>query len=770
MREFVFLKGNSEMPITHKFSAPLGNDTVELQVGGFAQLAGGAVMAQMGETVVMVTATMSAHAREGIDFFPLSVDFEERMYAVGRIPGSFFRREGRPGERAILTARVTDRPLRPLFPKDLRNEVQVIITPLAVDHQYALDMLSIIGASTALMISDIPWEGPLGAVRIGMIDDELVAHPTIQMMQNSRLDLRVAATSDALVMVECGADEVEEDKILAAFNLAQESVQPIIELQRQMAQELGKEKREYEGAVENLELQAEVEQKVSANIGEIVASNFDRDDRNEAMDTLRESVVAEYESLEEAEIDLKEVREAISANLKKQTRQRIIKEQVRPDGRGLTDIRALSSEIDLLPRVHGSGLFQRGETQVLSICTLGTPRDAQEIDDLSEETTKRYMHHYNFPPFSTGETWFLRGPKRREIGHGALAETALRYVIPDEKEFPYTVRVVSEVLSSNGSTSMGSVCASTLALMAAGVPIRRPVGGIAMGLIKEGDEYAVLTDIQGMEDHIGDMDFKVAGTEQGITALQMDIKIKGVSDTVMRQALQQARDARLQILDVMLEAIAEPRKSLSPNAPRMEIIKINPEKIGAIIGPGGKTIRSIQDRTDTKIEIEEDGTVFIMGNDGPRTDEARDFVMGLIEEPELGRIYTGKVSRIESYGAFVEILPGNDGMLHISQISSERVEKVEDEFSIGEEIMVMVTGLESDGKIRLSRQAVLENWTLEEAQQRDRGRSSGGNRGGGNRGGGNRSGGGNRGGGNRSGGGNRGGGGGGNRGGGNRRD
>jgi polyribonucleotide nucleotidyltransferase len=449
--------------------------------------------------------------------------------------------------------------------------------------------------------------------------------------------------------------------------------------------------------------------------------------------------VAEYESLEDVAIDMKEVRDAISNTVKAQTRRQIIEEGVRPDGRQYTEIRPLSASVDLLPRVHGSGLFQRGETQVMSICTLGTPGDAQEIDDLYPVTAKRYMHHYNFPPFSTGETTFLRGPKRREIGHGALAEAALRPVIPPEKDFPYTIRVVSEVLSSNGSTSMASVCASTLSLMAAGVPIRRPVAGIAMGLIKEGDRVAVLTDIQGMEDHIGDMDFKVAGTTQGITALQMDIKIKGVSDQIMRQALAQAHDARLQILDVITATISEPRKDLSPYAPRMVILKISPEKIGTIIGPGGKIIRGIQEETKTKIEISEDGTTYIMGviSLGSDIERAKNTILGMTEEVEVGRIYTGKVQRIEPYGAFVNILPGQDGMLHISQLSNKRVNKVEDEVSIGDEITVMVTEIEHDGKIRLSRQAVMEGWTLEEAQSRDKGiankRSGGGERRGGER-------------------------------------
>jgi polyribonucleotide nucleotidyltransferase len=710
-----------------EFRANIGTTEIVFKVGGLAQQAGGAVLASIGDSTVLTTATMSSNPREGLDFFPLSVDFEARLYAIGRIPGSWFRREGRPGEDAILTSRVTDRPLRPLFPDGMRNEVQIIITALAHDGENEMDMLSINAASAALMISDIPWDGPLGAVRIGMIDGALVVNPTIDMRKASTLDLRVAASRDAITMVECSAQEIPEDKMIEALELAHESVQAVIDLQLQMQQEVGKAKREIDFSSINASLHDEVAEKVSARVGDILRSTLHKDDRNEALDELNESVVAEYESIEDTAIDLKEVRKAISGNIKKQTRARILNEGVRPDGRDLTTVRPLSAEIDIVPRVHGCGLFQRGETQVMSLTTLGSPRDAQELDDLSFAEKKRYMHHYNFPPFSTGETWFLRGPKRREIGHGALAENALLPVLPTAEEFPYTLRVVSEVLSSNGSTSMGSVCASTLSLMAAGVPIHRPVSGIAMGLIKDGDQYAVLTDIQGMEDHIGDMDFKVAGTEVGITALQMDIKISGVTREIMGQALEQARVARMHIMEVMLAAIPEPRTELSPYAPRIEIIKIDPDKIGAIIGPGGKTIRALQEETNTRIEIEDDGSVFVTGQDGPGTQRVLEIIAGLTEEAEVGRIYTGKIARIESYGAFVNFLPGQDGMLHISQFSSDRIERIEDEFQIGDEIMVMVTGIEEgSGKVRLSRQAVLEGWSLEEAQSRDRPARSGG--------------------------------------------
>jgi polyribonucleotide nucleotidyltransferase len=718
---------------THRFSAMAGDGEFVIETGKLAEQAGGAVAVRIGDTVVFGTATMSAVPREGIDFFPLSVDYEEKLYAAGRIPGSFMRREGRPSAASILIARVTDRPLRPLFPKDMRNEVQVILMPLSHDQENHADIPAIIAASTALHISDVPWGGPIGAVRIGMIDGELVANPTIPMMEDSALDLRLAGTSDAIIMVEAGANEVDEETMVRALRFGHEAMQPLIQLQEEMRAQLGKPKREYTPAAIDEALAREVEGKISGEIAHIVANKVARDERNAALDTLRERLLEEYEAVEpdDAEqVNLGDVREALNDTLKKEVRRRILEDGIRPDGRDYTTIRPLSAEVDTVPRVHGSGLFTRGQTQVLSVCTLGTPRDSQPLDGLYPEDTKRYMHHYNFPPYSTGETWMMRGPKRREIGHGALAETALLPMIPPEDEFPYTIRVVSEVMSSNGSTSMASVCGSTLSLMATGVPLIRPVAGIAMGLIKEGERYAVLTDIQGMEDHLGDMDFKVAGTERGITALQMDIKIKGVSDEIMRQALAQARDARLKILEVLHGAIAEPRAELNPYAPRIETVKISIEKIGMVIGPGGKTIRSIQDKTDTKIDIGEDGTVFIASADGPSADRARDMIMALTEEPELGRIYTGRVTRVENYGAFVEILPSQDGLVPISQLADRHIVSTEDEVSVGDEIMVMITDIDGDGKIRLSRQAVLEGWTLEEARAADSRIGSRGGRGG----------------------------------------
>jgi polyribonucleotide nucleotidyltransferase len=731
-----------------RFTAMVGGEEFVIETGKLAEQAGGAVTVRVGDTVLFASATMSKSARDNIDFFPLSVEYEEKLYAAGRIPGSFFRREGRPSESAILTARVIDRPLRPLFPDDMRNEVQLMLFALAHDQEHQVDMMGIVAASTALMISNIPFDGPVAGVRIGMIDGELIVNPTISQMENSVLDLRVAGTADAINMVECGATEVDEATILKAFALAQETMQALINVQHEMVAAVGKPKSEYVSRKLDDAFYQEIVNKVGAQIRQIVTDYTDRTGRKEAMKELEDGLLLEYQNfnlvqvIDATKVNLKDVREAVEMVMTHEVRRRITEDGVRPDGRNLTTIRPLAAEVGLIPRVHGSGLFTRGQTQVLSLATLGTPGDAQELDGVAPEEDKRYLHHYNFPPFSTGEATPLRGPKRREIGHGALAEAALRPMIPPEDVFPYTVRVVSEVMSSNGSTSMASVCGSTLALMDAGVPLIRPVAGIAMGLIKEGDKVAVLTDIQGLEDHLGDMDFKVAGTERGITALQMDIKIKGVDSNVMTQALEQARVARMEILELIKETLPAPRVDVSDYAPRMTSIKINVEKIGAVIGPGGKVIRGIQERTGAKIDIEEDGTIFISGMDGTAVTNAINEIRGLTEDPEVGRIYTGKVTRIEAYGVFVEFLPGRDGMVHISQLADYRVERIEDEVNIGDEIMVMVTDVDPGGKVRLSRQAVMEGWTVEEAQARDsRGRPSGGDRGG-NRGGGDRRGGG----------------------------
>ncbi len=715
------------------YSVVVGGHEWVVETGHLAPQAGGAVTFREGDTMLLATATMSKTARQGIDFFPLSVDFEERLYAVGRIPGSWFRREGRPPTAAILVARLTDRPLRPLFPKDMRNEVQVIVMPLSHDQEHQHDIASVNAASAALHISDIPWDGPIGAVRVGLIDGHFVINPTYSQMEHSVLDLRMAGTADAILMVECMANEVDEATMIAALEFGHQAIQPYIELQELMRREIGKEKREYISvqAIDE-ELRADISRRVEERVARILSRYYDRDERNAELEDLRAQVMLEYADPEAEEVAerLAQVQEVIDEVVRTETRRRILYEGVRPDGRDYTTIRPLSAQVGIVPRTHGSGLFQRGETQVLSTLTLGTPHDAQELDGLEPIEVKRYMHHYNFPPFSTGETAMLRGPKRREIGHGQLAENALLPVLPGREEFPYTIRVVSEVLSSNGSTSMASVCGSTLALMDGGVPIRKPVAGIAMGLVTDGERYAILTDIQGIEDHLGDMDFKVAGTRDGITALQMDIKIKGLSTQLLSEALEQARVARLQVLDVMAEAIPAPRPNLSPYAPRMIVIHIDPDKIRNVIGKGGETIRALQSETGARIDIEEDGTIYIASPNEAAALDAKARIEALTETVEVGRIYTGKIVRIEDFGLFVEILPGTDGMVHISQADTHRVDNLQDLFKIGDEIMVMVTDIDESGRIRLSRQAVLEGWTLEEARRRDAG-AGGGRRGGG---------------------------------------
>ena len=717
---------------TKKYTAQLGGDEIVIETGKLAEQAGGTVTISHGDTVLFATATMSNRVRD-IGFFPLSVDYEEKMYAAGRIPGGFFRREGRPGEGAILIARVTDRTIRPLFPDNMRNEVQVVLNAFSHDQEHHLDILGITAASAALTISDIPWDGPVAGVRIGMIDGELVVNPSISQMDDSVLDLRVAGTKDAINMVECGANEVDEETMVEALTLAHDSIQGLIDMQLQMREDVGKEKNEPSIIKPDDSLAEEIAQSIRSRVREIVKNSTERSDRKQAMSELESEVVADYEARNaengsDSQVDLGMVSDSVDKVMKQEIRRRIVEDQVRPDGRGYTEIRELEAEVGLIPRVHGTGLFKRGQTQVLTIATLGTPRDSQSLDGLYPEDSKRYLHHYNFPPYSVGETGRIGSPKRREIGHGSLAENALLPMIPSESDFPYTIRLVSEVMSSNGSTSMASVCGSTLALMDAGVPIKKPVAGIAMGLIKEGDNVAVLTDIQGLEDHLGDMDFKVAGTADGITALQMDIKIAGVTRQVLSQALKQAKDARLAILDVITGAMPETRDNLSEYAPRMVTIQINPDKIGAVIGSGGKTIRGLQDRHDVRIDIEDSGSVFIGGANAAAVSAAVEEIQALTEDAEIGRIYTGKVRRIESYGVFVEFLPGKDGMVHISQLSDRHVASTEDEVSIGDEIMVMVTDVDNSGKVRLSRQAVLEGWTAEEARQRDRKPSSGGRR------------------------------------------
>ncbi|HEY3311879.1 MAG TPA: polyribonucleotide nucleotidyltransferase [Anaerolineales bacterium] len=725
-------------PEVKRYSATVGTRTIIFETGKLAHQAGGAVTIALEDSIVFAAATMGG-VREGIDFFPLSVEYEERLYAGGKIPGSFFRREGRPSTEAVLTARLTDRPLRPLFAHGMRNEVQVMMFSLSADGVNPLDILAINAASAAVMISDIPWDGPVGAVRVGRVNGEFVLNPTFEEMEKSDLDLRLAGNRDAILMVECGADEIPEDVMVAALELGHKSIQPLIDIQLKMQAEIGKTKREASFALAAGEINSQVLARATGPMNALLDKPLTKAEFYGGMDALQAEIVAEMTAVPEGadpagSPSAGDIKAAFAEAEGAVVRERILSMGKRPDGRSVTEIRPIWCEVDISPRAHGSGLFTRGETQVLTLATLGTLGEAQELDNLSPVDTKRYLHHYNFPPYSTGEVKPLRSQSRREIGHGALAERALEPVIPNEETFPYTLRLVSEVLASNGSSSMASVCGSTLALMDAGVPIKAPVAGVAMGLVTDATgRYKILTDIQGTEDHLGDMDFKVAGTRDGITALQMDIKISGLSTDMMKEALAQAHEARLFILGKMLEAIPEPRANLKPHAPRIITVKIPVDKIGALIGPGGKNIRALQEETKVKIDVQEDGTVYIASVDGVGAEIARQRVESLGETAELGRIYTGKVVRIADFGAFVEIVPGMDGLVHISQLDSERVNKVEDVVNMGDEITVMVTGIDPAGKIRLSRQAVLEGWTLQEAQERDARKSGprpGGDRGG----------------------------------------
>ncbi len=684
------------------YEIEIGGKPLTIQHGILAEQANGAVTVRQGDTVVLVTACM-ADAREGVDFFPLTVDYEERLYAVGKIPGGFPRREGRASTDGILAMRLTDRPLRPLFPKGFRNEIQVIATTLSADRQHQPDTLITVGASTALMVSDIPFNGPVSSVRVARVNGELIINPTFEQAEAGDLDIIVAGTNEAVVMVEAGAKEAPEEAVLEAIEAAMEANRAINALQARIAQEIGRAKKAFTPASENAEATAAVQDYLKDRIDELVATAAS--ERSDANKAIRQELIAHFGE----QFTPGQLGDALYNVIKKAMRGRILSEGRRADGRTTTQIRDLDIHVGVLPRTHGTGLFKRGQTQVLTIATLAGLSMAQKLDTLSPDESKRYMHHYNFPPYSVGEVRPLRGAGRREIGHGALAERALEPVVPDQDKFPYSLRVVSEVMSSNGSTSMASVCGSTLALMDAGVPISAPVAGIAMGLIMGDDgQYRVLTDIAGQEDFMGDMDFKVAGTRAGITALQMDIKIGGVSRELLQQALQQAKEAREYLLNEMQEIIAEPREEVSPYAPKMYRIQINPDQIGLLIGPGGKTVRKIQEEAGgATVDIEEDGTVFVGGINEEVARKAIQMIEGLTKEVKVGEIYTGKVTRLLNFGAFVEILPGKEGLVHISQLGEDHVERVEDEVNAGDEVTVMVTEIDNLGRINLSRRAVL---------------------------------------------------------------
>lgn len=687
----------------HKiYEMDLAGRKLSFEFGRYAEQASGSVLVRYGDTAVLVCATVAETARPGIDFFPLGCDFEEKQYSVGKIPGGFIKREGRPTERAILTSRLIDRPLRPLFPKGMRNDVSVVATVVSNDNDCSAEIPAMIGSSIALAISEIPFAGPTGSVVVGLVDGEMVINPNLEQRANSQLHLTVAGTKDAIMMVEASAKEVSEEVMLKAILFAHEEIKKLVAFQEGIVAEIGKAKREFPLILVSDEVNAAVREYAYEKV-EWAFESFDRAQRGEREDQVKAETQEHF-----AEIfpdKQGQIADALYGINKEVMRKKIINDGVRPDGRSLTQVRPIWCEAGLLPRAHGSAVFTRGQTQVLSVCTLGSMSDVQMLDGISADESKRYMHHYNFPPYSTGEARPLRSPGRREIGHGALAERALEPMLPSTDEFPYAIRVVSEAISSNGSTSQASVCGSTLALMDAGVPLKKPVAGCAMGLIKDtnSDKVAVLTDIQGLEDFLGDMDFKVAGTKDGITAIQMDIKIKGIDENVLRQALAQAYDGRMHIMGKMMETLSQPREELSKWAPKIISFTIHPDKIREVIGSGGKVINKIIAETGVKIDIEDDGSVFIATPDSDAAAKARKIIEGIANGVQVGAEYTGKVVRIIPIGAFIELLPGKDGMLHISKMSNERVEKVEDVMNIGDEIKVRVANVDSQGRVNLAR-------------------------------------------------------------------
>ncbi|MGM0444967.1 MAG: polyribonucleotide nucleotidyltransferase [Bacillota bacterium] len=699
--------------MTYNWKTDFAGTEIEFETGKLAKQANGAVTVKYGDSKVLVTATMSG-PREGMNYFPLMVNYEERIYSIGKIPGSVNRREGRPRDFATLSARLIDRPLRPLFPDGMRHDVQVIATILSVDGDHEPDIIAMNGASAALTLSDIPFDGPIGGVKVGLVDDELVINPNEEQRENSKLDLTVAGTEDAVLMVEAGADEVSEDIMLEAIDKAHQEIKKIVEAQKEMRKEAGKEKQvidlvnDVDNDIENL-----VRNYASEKLKEAI-DTVDKLKRQELIDQLKEETFeyleGQLDDFEDRQNEYKKMLGTVFDTLtKEKVREMILKEKKRPDGREYDEIRPIWGEVSALPRTHGSAVFTRGETQVLSVVTLGASSDEKTMFGLGEDQTKRFMHHYNFPPYSVGETNFLRSPGRREIGHGHLGERALKPMIPTKEEFPYTIRIVSEVLESNGSSSQASICGSSMALMDAGVNIKNPVSGIAMGLIKEGEDYAILSDIQGMEDHYGDMDFKVAGTPNGITALQMDIKVTGLSQELLKKALNKAKKGRLHILDKMLEVIDGPRENLSEYAPLIMTMNINPDKIRFVIGPGGKMINKIIDETDASIDIEDDGTIFIMADTQEKGLRAKEMIEDLTREVEVGEVYKGKVVKIMNFGAFVEILPGKEGLVHISKIADRHIDEVTDVLSEGDEIKVKVIKIDDKDRINLSMKDVEED-------------------------------------------------------------
>ena len=684
------------------FSTTINGKDLTVEVGELAKQANGACMVHYGDTSVLCAVTASKEPKD-LPFFPLTVNYEEKLYAVGKIPGGFIKREGRPSEKAILTSRLIDRPIRPLFPDGFRNEVQVISTVMSVDQDCSSEIAAMVGSSIALSISDIPFDGPIAGINIGRINDQFVINPSIEEQRESDLELTVAGTKDAINMVEAGADEVSEEAMLEAILYAHEEIKRLVSFQEEIVAQAGKEKAE----IQVIEVDEAIFSKVEEQAKEKLTAAIQVEEkhaREDAIAAVKDEIIEQYEDEEE----ISHVKMTLDDMVKTEVRRLITEEKIRPDGRNIDEIRPLSSRVGILPRTHGSGLFTRGQTQVLSVSTLGALGDVQILDGLDLEESKRFMHHYNFPQYSVGETGPIRAPGRREIGHGALGERALEKVIPSDETFPYTIRVVSEVLESNGSSSMASICAGTLAMMDAGVPLKAPVAGIAMGLVKTGDNYSVLSDIQGMEDALGDMDFKVAGTAEGITALQMDIKIDGLAEDILKEALEQAKVGRLHILDSMLSTISKPKAELSPYAPKIMTMKIDPDKIRDVIGPSGKQINEIIEETGVKIDIEQDGTVFIGSTEQDMNDKAKQIIEDLVREVEVGQIYLGTVKRIEKFGAFVELFKGKDGLVHISQLQDKRTEKVEDVVQIGDKIMVKVKEIDKQGRVNLSRKDVVQ--------------------------------------------------------------